>query len=199
MIRFRGVLAAGLLAVVACSDDTVTNPDPDPKPEAELNFLRPAANATPLAQKSASFYAVKGEDREIRLFYTSGEEFLRFKVSDDALDRYPDGSVIADGDSVLISLTVTDTVRLIVDFQPAGLKFSPSEPAELKIRYAETDDDIDDDGDVDGEDSALELTLAIWKQEIPGALWERIGSVVVEELDEVEADITSFTRYAIAY
>lgn len=199
MIRLRGMLAAGLLAVAACSDDTVTNPDPDPKPEAELNFLRPAANATPLAQKSASFYAVKGEDREIRLFYTNGGEFLRFRVRDDALDRYPDGSLIADGDSVLISVAVIDTLRLIVDFQPAGLKFSPNEPAELEIRYAETDDDIDDDGDVDAEDSALELTLAIWKQEQPGALWERVGSLVMEDLEEVEADLTSFTRYAIAY
>ncbi len=77
MIGLHVRLAAVLLAVMAYSDDSVTNPDPDPMPEAELNFLRPAINAPPLAQTSASFYAVKGSDRELRLFYTDGDEFLR--------------------------------------------------------------------------------------------------------------------------
>jgi len=199
MIGLHVRLAAVLLAVMACSDDSVTNPDPDPMPEAELNFLRPAINAPPLAQTSASFYAVKGSDRELRLFYTDGDEFLRLRIDDKSLDRRPDGTAIALGDSVLITVSVSDASRLIVDLQPAGLKFADGEPAELRIRYANADDDIDDDGDVDGEDDAAERRFAIWRQERPGDLWERIGSVISSDLEDVRADLTGFTRYAIAY
>ncbi len=33
---------------------------------------------------------------------------------------------------------------------------------------------------------------------MPGQDWERIGSVRLHDLDEVRAEITGFTRYALA-
>jgi len=72
-------------------------------------------------------------------------------------------------------------------------------PAELKIEYAETGGDLDDDGDVDGDDDAIEQVIDLWRQEQAGQDFVKLGAVTIEELDEIEADILGFTRYAIAY
>ncbi len=182
----------------ACADDS-TGPTQQSVPEDQLTFLRPADNAPPLAQSSVSFWAVRGEDTEVRLFYVGGDEFLEFEVDDESLLRRPDGSLFAEDDSIQITITVVDQQRLVVDFQPTGLLFDPDEPAELSIRYANTDDDLNGDGEVDEEDDELEAQFSIWRQTNPGDPWFRIGTAVFEDLEEVEADITSFTRYAIAY
>lgn len=194
-----GALAAVvLLALGACDSATESDP-PEQAPEAQLAFLTPRAGAPALAATSVSLLATKGEGAEVRIDYVTGEEFLRFKVEDETLLRRPDGTAIAVGEQVLITITVADANRGIIVFQPAGLRFDPAHPAELKIRYAEADDDLDDDGDVDDEDDQLESELAIWKQELVTDPWERVGSAVFKDLDEVEADLTGFTRYAIAY
>src|SRR5687768_15944645 len=88
---------------------------------------------------------------------------------------------------------------LDIEFQPAGLRFNPSVSAELRIRYAHADDDFDDDGDVDEDDDRAEQLLSLWRQEQPGDPWVRIGSVVVEEFEDVEGDLFGFTHYAIAF
>ena len=198
---FTLAVSAGLLA---CGNDG-TGPGDDVKTDAELTVLRTAASAPPLVATTASFYALKGENREVRLYYRpapgslDSTEFLRFKVPDESLDRRPDGSVIAVGDSVLITVTVLDAAKLIVDFQPAGLRFAASKPAELKLSFAEADGDLDDDGDIDGDDVAAESRLAIWRRETIADPWVRLSSVLSVSRDEVEATITGFTNYAIAY
>lgn len=198
---FTLAVSAGLLA---CGNDG-TGPGDDVKTDAELTVLRTAASAPPLVATTASFYALKGENREVRLYYRpapgslDSTEFLRFKVPDESLDRRPDGSVIANGDSVLITVTVLDAAKLIVDFQPAGLRFAASKPAELKLSFAEADGDLDDDGDIDGDDVAAESRLAIWRRETIADPWVRLSSVLSVSRDEVEATITGFTNYAIAY
>ena len=198
---FTLAVSAGLLA---CGTDG-TGPGDGVKTDAELTVLRTAVSAPPLVATTASFYALKGENREVRLYYrpASGSldstEFLRFKVPDESLDRRPDGSVIANGDSVLITVTVLDAAKLIVDFQPAGLRFAATKPAELKLSFAEADDDINDDGDVNGEDDVAKAQLAIWRRETIADPWVRLSSVLSVTTDEVEADITGFTNYAIAY
>lgn len=198
---FTLAVSAGLLA---CGNDG-TGPGDDVKTDAELTVLRTAASAPPLVATTASFYALKGQNREVRLFYRpapgslDSTEFLRFKVPDESLDRRPDGSVIATGDSVLITVTVLDVAKLIVDFQPAGLRFAASKPAELKLSFAEADGDLDDDGDIDGDDVAAESRLAIWRRETIADPWVRLSSVLSVSRDEVEATITGFTNYAIAY
>ena len=52
---------------------------------------------------------------------------------------------------------------------------------------------------MDDEDSHLETILGIWRQELPGQPFVRLGSVKVEDEEELEAKLTGFSRYAIAY
>ena len=195
-------LAVALTAVSGCNDSTP--PKDDRVPSASLTFLEHAPDALPLAGTSVSFWAVKGEDRRGKLYYqvlTEGDtvEFVRLRVRDESLLRRPDGSLIAEGDSVLITMTLVDPVNLIVQMQPAGLRFDPREPAELKFHFGETDDDLDDDGDVDVRDLNLEAQLSIWKQESASEPWAQLVSRIELELDEIEAEITGFTNFVVAY
>ncbi len=102
-------------------------------------------------------------------------------------------------DSVRITIRVVDPALLLFEFEPAGLRFSPAEPAQLEIEYAEADDDLDEDGDVDAEDEALEGEIYVWRQRNPGDPFERLFTLRFEDLDELEADIPGFSRFAIAY
>jgi hypothetical protein len=88
---------------------------------------------------------------------------------------------------------------MLFELEPSGLTFSSDEPAELKIHYNQTEGDLDDDGDVDPDDETIERTMAIWRQESPGDPFVRIGTAVVEDLEEAEAELQSFSRYALAY
>ena len=197
----RVLTAAGIAAVaVSCGDSTGPT---DERPASELNFLRPAANAPEFADTTVTFYAKRGEDRQVRIRYAVApgqfEEFVRFRVRDDALLARPDGRTIAQGDSLLITVRGVDFARLIVEFQPSGLRFSPSEPAELTFKYNHTDPDLDGDGDVDADDLVFETLLSVWRQEAPGQPWFKVVSKVEIGIDEIEADITGFTGYALAY
>ena len=197
-VMFGGVVLLG------CSSTTTEPPPPDIRDPAALNILQLAQNAPPLWNSQASFYAIRGEDREARLFFQDavggqGEEYLRLKIPDSSLLTRPDGTPFVVGDSILITVTVVDVQQILFDLQPSGLRFDPDKPAELEIKYQEADDDYDQDGDVDGEDDDIETELAIWRQEVVGGVFERLGSVKFEDLKEVDVELTGFTRYAIAY
>lgn len=192
-------IAMALLLAAAC-DST----GPDEVPADELTFLAFAANAPPLESSVLQVYAVRGEAREGALFFQDeqggrGDEFLRIKFEDDALLTDASGLPVAPGDSVLITITAVDPGRFLFDFQPSGIVFNPTEMPELEISYEEAEDDLDDDGDVDEDDLELERELSIWRQETLTAPFVRVFSVIVEDLDEIRAEIPGFTRYAIAY
>jgi hypothetical protein len=204
-MKMRSVVrtcVAALLATVALSCDDSTGPTTDSRPASELTFLRPAPNAPQFADTTVQFYAKRGEDREIRIRYAVAgdlEEFVRFRVRRETLQAYPDGRPIADGDSVLITLRIVDFARLIVEFEPTGLRFSQGRPAELKFKYNHTNPDLDGDGDVDADDARAETQLAIWRQEGPGQPWVRLSSSLELEIDEIDAELTGFSGYALAY
>lgn len=195
-------LAAVVAGVVACGTDPVR--PTETRPAGSLDILRRAAAAPPLVSDQATFWAVKGQDRELRMYYQdtgaqgSGAEFLRLRVNTATLDRRPDGSVIAQGDSVLITVTA-DPALMSVDLQPSGLRFSSSQPAELRIRWAEADDDINGDGKVDATDDALRAKLAIWRQEGAKDPWGKLATVLKLDVEEAEATLTGFSGYAVAY
>ena len=195
-----------LFSVAGCRNDVVAASTPDvQKPESQLTFVRSSPTAPPLATVTASFYAKRGSDREIRLYYRprpgrkDSTEFLRFRVRRDALSRRPDGTAFAVNDSILITIRVADPSKLIVEFQQSGLQFSTSEPAELKLSFKEADGDVDGDGDSDSTDLALKRQLGIWFQEAPGQLWHSLTSTVFENEDDIEAKVSGFTTYAVAY
>ncbi len=203
----RRLLVLPLALTLACSDSGGPGDDDDNvKPPSELTILRLSENSPPLLNPVASFWAVRGENREVEIRFVDdenptqpGEEYLELEVDAEALLAYPDGTFFVDGDSVFITVRVVDPDRLLFEFEPAGLTFSPDRPAELKIHYDHADDDLDDDGDVDGADDDLELTIAIWRQENEGDPFERLGSLLIDDLEEIDAELEGFSRYALAY
>jgi hypothetical protein len=195
------LLGAGAAAAASCSD--TSSPD-DSRPPTELSVIHVAPTSTPLFNSTVSFYAKRGENREGSISFQDagggeGEEYVRLRIDANSLLATPDGLPITPGDSVLITLTVVDPTEMLFDLQPTGLKFSPVEPARLKIHYDHANGDLNDDGVSNGQDDSLEHTLAIWRQENPGDPFVRLLSVLTVETDEAEAELTGFSRYALAY
>jgi len=197
----RSLLLAALVgAVGSCSDSS----GPDGVPQSDLNVIHVAATSAPLFNPVDSFYAKRGEDREVRIYFQdevggAGEEYLRLRIDAPTLLTLPDGTPILSGDSVLVHVRVVDPAQMLFELEPTGLQFNALVPAQLKIHYDHADGDLNDDGSVDGEDDTIEGTLAIWRQENPGDPFVRLGSVLSEDLDEAEAELTGFSRYALAY
>lgn len=196
-------VAAAMLAAASCGDATA--PASDTRPPGDLRVLTVAADAPPLAATQASFYVVKGKNAGVDLYYharpgrSDSTKFLEFRLGGASLDRRPDGSLIAQGDSVLITVRVTDPAHLIVEFQPSGLTFSAKDLPRLRLFFGEVGDDLNHDGRVDSDDDALLQQLGIWRQEAPGLPWFRLSSVVVKDAHEVEAFLGGFTGYAVEY
>ncbi len=200
-----GALAA-LLLLTACQNDpagpqSVVFPG-DTAQTSQLTFARFDAADFAGAEKTGSFWAVKGENRELRLRHAApagqeGERFLEFKVPGDALLSRPDGRPFAEGDSILITVTVDVQARFIFDFQPSGLRFSPDKPAELRIDFTRSRRDVNGDGVIDSRDRVLREGLGIWKRENTTAPWIRLQSLRIDP-DRIRADITGFTGFALA-
>ena len=178
---------------------------PEERPINGLRLLTVTADAPALAATVSSFYAVRGKNAGVDLWYRAkagsrdSTKFLEFRLEDTSLDRRPDGTAFAAGDSVLITLTVTDPRHFIIDFQPSGLRFSVKNPARLKMFFGQCGDDLDGSGSVDGNDDAIASQLSIWRQESVLAPWIKVSSVEVKDNKEVDADIAGFTGYALAY
>lgn len=195
----RFLLIAPLVLLAACDDPSGAD---GPVPGGKLVFLRPAPNAPHLATYQASVLVTKGENAEIRIPYeplpgeSRGEECLRFRVSGKSLHMRPDGRVMRDGDTITITIRVVDAGYFNFEFQPAGLRFNRGHPAELRVNYEFAHPDYNGDGEVDGDDDDFEFGW--WRQEMPGQDWEQIGSVRLHDQSEVRADISGFTRYALA-
>jgi hypothetical protein len=191
-----------VLGAVACSDSTA--PGDITRGAADLNVLRLDAVSPPLFNPVDSFYAKKGEDREIRIYFqdgagAAGEEFLRLSISGQSLLARPDGTPFQTGDSVLIKVSIVDPTKILFDMEPAGLTFQPAQPARLKIEYVHADQDFNEDGVMSLADDQIKQSLALWRQETPSDPFVRLGSVNEQSLEEIRADIMGFTRYAIAY
>ncbi len=189
LLALSGVAAC--LALAGC--DSSSGSEPDTVPESQLEFVPRAESAPALETMDTTFWAVKGQDRRLEIRYVgvggddSGERFLRLDIEEQTLLRRPDGTPFADGDSIEIRVVV-DPVLFLGNFEPSGLQFNPNEPAELEYRYTEAD----------AEYLVREAEFDLWRQERPGDPWERLGSLQIEELDEIEVELIGFTRYALA-
>ncbi len=200
------------LALGACQETLPPADDPSdptqntiPVPETQLTFIRFAPDAPPLEATVVSFWAVRGENREVKLRYVKGSEYkggknicLEFKVPGDALLRYPDGRTFERGDSVLITIRQVSSNQFNFQFEPAGLKFDPNSPAELRIYYDWADRDYNGDGVIDERDKQIEAKFGFWRQEDVKQPWWQISTERDDVLERARAEITGFTRYALA-
>lgn len=193
MKRYIFILLTAV-AAASCSDK-VTAPDGGVN-ETELKFLR-FRSTSAVTTRQASFFAVRGQSRKVEMNYADGRRFLRFSVNSNSLLAAPDGRLYLNGDSVRISVSLDASNRMIVRFEPSGLKFNPLSPAKLEINFEGKDDDIDGDGDLDQNDSQLDLLIKVWKQEQPGLPWLPQATFRIDD-DDAEAQILSFTGFAMA-
>lgn len=202
----RGVVVGGICALLlaGCGGSSETTA-PNQQASDTLRLLTVSPDAPGLATTSVSFYAVRGKNAGVDLWYHArpgqkdSTKFLEYRMGGATLDRRPDGSVIANGDSVRITLTVTNPTNLVIDFQPSGLLFSAKDPARLKMFFGECGDDLDRNGKVDGNDDSIQQQLGIWRRERSSDPWIRLSSVVVKGTKEIDADLGGFTGYAVAY
>ncbi len=199
------VLLPSLLVGLSCSDSIL---DPDPvgttRPPGQLNIIRLPANAPPLFNDSVAFYAKVGRDTEAFIYFKKpngerGEKLVELKIKQRSLLTRPDGTPFGPNDSIRIVMWIRDPRVVMVDMEPAGLRFSSTEPAELKIEYEATGGDLDDDGDDDGDDKKIEQVIAIWRQESATEPFVKVGTIKTEGLRELKANLLGFTRFAIAY
>jgi hypothetical protein len=197
--RRRTLSCAAVLLFLGCGGASDSTAPPDQRQTSALRLLSVLSSAPALATTSVSFYAVRGKNTNVDLWYHArpgqrdSSKFAEFRLAGSSLDRRPDGSVIANGDSVRITMTITDPVHLVIDFQPSGLRFTAKDPARLKLFFGECGDDLDQNGQVDGNDDAVRQQLSIWKQETPLDPWIKLSSLVVKDDKEVEAELGGFT------
>jgi hypothetical protein len=207
--RLRHRIASLCLAVVAasalsCTDST--SPDPtDTRDPTDLRLLTAPYGTPSLAKTQVSFYAVQGKAGGVDIWYhakpgaADSLKFLEFRVGAASLATRPDGTAIAAGDSVLITLTVTDQTHFIIDFQPSGLKFSANDQPTLKISFAACGEDLNYDGVVDSYDQTIMTNLSFWRQESPFQPWSKVSSIVEQNIKQVSAQLGGFTGYALEY
>jgi hypothetical protein len=194
MSRWLCALALAI-GVTACGDGA-TAPT---RSDAQLNFLRPRVGAPLLANPTVDFYAYYDRPSQARVFYHAlpgvGDSvtLVDFTVPAQSLLRRPDGSSVGPGDSVLVTISVVDPVRMIVRFEPSGLQFSPRKPARLRLALGMADLDLT------GVDASLRSQLHIWRQERTGEPWTQLPSTVDMARGDVAADIPGFTHYVVAY
>ncbi len=192
------VLTIALLAALGCSDGTA------PAGNAVPTIVGVPPSAPALWQSTVSFYAKRGEDREGSLYFQGaagglGDRFARLRIGAASLLARPDGTPIALGDSVLITMRAVSASQLLIELDPSGLKFDPADPAILEMSYAVTNGDLDGDGQVSVADTVIAGELAIWRQEVVGAPFVRLPSTRLLDLEEVTAELGGFSRYALAY
>lgn len=191
--RRAGFTALCVLLASGCDGEGTTGSAPEVRPEGELEFVPVRSDAPPLETRDTSFWAFAGEQADLRLRFGgsggpgTGSRFLEFELDEGSLLSYPDGTPFAPGDSVLISVSVDEGLYRVA-FEPSGLAFNPDEPAELELDYDLADEDaLEDEG-----------LFEIWRQEQPGEEWVRIESLRSDDLDDIEAELSGFTRFALA-
>lgn len=192
------VLTIALLAALGCSDGTA------PAGNAVPIIIGVPPSAPPLWQSTVSFYAKRGEDREGSLYFQGaaggpGDRFARLRIGAASLLARPDGTPIALGDSVLITVRPVSASQLLIELDPGGLQFDPADPAILEMSYAATGGDLDGDGQVSQADTLIAGRLAIWRQAVAGAPFVPLPSTRLPDLEEVTAQLNGFSRYALAY
>jgi hypothetical protein len=205
----REWLFAILVVLVGCRDAAAPLDESDALAElssstsADLHILQQSPTAPRLQAYRVSFWAKRGTQTTLFVNYrpapgqSQGDPFLRFKIPINGLVAGAGGAPLGRGDSALITLTI-DSVRFHVDFQPSGVRFSKSSPAQLAIWYQDANPDLNGDGVVNATDAALTQQLAIWSQSTTDA-WKQLSSKNDTTQQYVASKIYHFSEYAVSW
>lgn len=172
----RRLLAVATAVLLASCSEQITLPQQLTITSEELTFARFNSDAFAASQPSASFWAVRGQDRALVLRYSdTGQEYLRFEVGAAALQSE---------DSVLISVQANAHGKWVFQFEPSGLTFNPDSPALLRFTY-------------DRSDAADLAEPKIVKRDEPLVPWELLQSRR-PFAKVVETSVSHFTDFGIA-
>jgi hypothetical protein len=150
-----------------------------------------------------SLWAVKGDDRTLEVRYRDAagqwKPYFTFSVDERSLARRPDGGWIAWGDSVEITVSISDET-LYLGMEPTGLQFSNWYPAKLRWYYTGADPDFNGNGWVDPLDFLIEKTLlGVRVQEALGDPWVLLDAVQSLLYRRFDTNLKHFSGYAIAW
>jgi hypothetical protein len=148
-----------------------------------------AADAPVLETYELSFWAVRGEEKTVEVEYVDDDgktegRFLLFHVPALGLSGWPDGSLVAQGDSVEITLSI-DPSSFHVEFAPSGLVFDELSPAEIEMWYS---DDLGEDGG-----------LTFWRRQETAEPWYPLWSEHDEGAKRLKTLLFHFSGYAVAW
>ena len=197
-VRLLSALAT-VAALTACQE--ISSPEDEGVDDADLEFIRVAANSPPLESDSVVFWATWGETRVGEMRYVTPQytgKCLLFRVPARSLLRHADGKPVMPGDSVRIVVRIVDNARFQFSFQPEGLVFDPDVPAELEVRYTWADPDYNGDGEVNDRDKADAARIQFWHRTGPGAKWRAIPTSHQINAVEARAPVLGFSQYALA-
>jgi len=170
----------------------------------QIPMLQQSATAPQIQAYRVSFWARRGTQTTLGLNYrprpgqSQGDPFLRFKIPINGLVAGANGVPLNRGDSVLITLTV-DSVYFRVEFQPSGVLFSKSSPAQLAIWYQDANPDLNGDGVVNAVDDSLRQQLAIYTQNQATDPWKQLSSKNDTTQQYVASDVYHFSEYAVSW
>ena len=207
----RRLLIPLALFAAACSNELGPLPIPEQDrvappttDSAQIHMLRQSPSAPRLQTYRMSYWARRGTQTTVQVNYrarpgqSQGDPFLRFRIPINGLVGGANGVPLNRGDSVRITLTI-DSVSFRVDFQPSGVVFSKSSPAQLAIWYQDANPDLNGDGRVDATDEALEQQLAIWTQSNRTDPWKQLSSGNDTTQKLVTAALYHFSLYAVSW
>ena len=153
-----------------------------------------------LAQYTATFWAVRGEERSLQINYVSvtgdtSSPFLRLVVDDPAY--VPGLGDLAPGDSVLMTVTI-DPSNIKISLEPTGLLFG--HPAQLQIWYGGAGGDLNGDGVVDDADAWIEAQLlGMWYREGADSSWTEMPAAQSLADKSFTSALPHFSEYALCW
>ncbi len=167
------------------------------------HILQQSPTAPRLEAYRVSVWAKRGTQASLIVNYrpapgqSQGDPFLRFRIPPNGLVAGAGGVPLNRGDSVLITATI-DSVSFLVDFQPSGVLFSKSSPAQVAVWYQDANLDLNGDGVVDAADAALLQQLGIWSTSTTDD-WQPLSSKNDRTQQYVISDVYHFSGYAVAF
>ncbi len=151
-----------------------------------------------------SFWAVKGKQLDVVLHFRStvsgqtGDQVLEFQLATGSLLLRPDGTPIANGDSVLITISPDTAGKLSFTFQPSGLVFDSTAPAVLTLWCNHAAADLNGDGVVNSIDEQLWYEMAIGKRENPTDPWSKQNTTRSSDGYQMQTPLGGFTGFSVA-